>query len=500
MRISDRILDSIDFTAHAEAVAGGRYERFPPLVMDRCLADCTVRLVDHLRSVSAAGYPVTSEVLTMPRRGFGPRPISMTTPTVRTLYRALVGSLSADLPLDSRLQEKWEAHNEFGVPVARPLDVTYLVNVDIASCYEYVEHSRLSHELIMKTSKTDEAHAIVSVLSEVTGRSRGLPQLLSASDALADIYLQVIERHMFRLGHRQSRMVDDFKFIADDWGEANQAIEDAAECARELGLVLSTEKTNVRRSDTVHKQFEQASEFLDEHFKSARESMARIFDFWNSYSDPAEEEAVSPQHEGIIKDALYLILHEWADGLGPGSPEKHLHAKYLGPALGWLVDYQERLSDKLLTEIVFHHPLKLEGVCRYLVRRRDDVSNWNSLKALTSMPRQSPWAKLWMLRVADQLPCGNGSQRAVLDWAVNQLDDKHEIVRSEAAWLLAGTSTINADRLAELYSRASSLTRPALAASCGRLGLQKSAGVVRALLQDTKLTKPAYEWGQRSRD
>jgi hypothetical protein len=115
-------------------------------------------------------------------------------------------------------------------------------------------------------------------------------------------------------------------------------------------LVLSTEKTNIRRSDTVLNQAEEERRFLERYFGSARDSMARIRNFWNSYSDTSEDALVPEEEEAVIKDALFRILNEWVEG---AQPERPLYAKYLSPGSSGVGRAVHVLSDAQL----LWHPL-----------------------------------------------------------------------------------------------------------------------------------------------
>lgn len=498
MRVAGKLLDRLGLLKHATDTINDQFDRFPSLVMDRCLADSADLLVEHTVSMFQSDQPLVSEILTMPRRGFGPRPVIVTSPSVRTMYRSFVYQMAEDLPSDTRSGERWKAHSAFGRPMVPGGQPEYLVNLDIASCYEYVEHKHLLDELILRTSDVPVSEAIVQLLGEVTTRSRGLPQLSQASDILADAYLEIIERELLRAGYSVSRIADDFKICAGDWGTANAAIEDTAEFARNLGLVLSTEKTNIRKAQTLLQQEAEENDFFDFHFAIARDSLSTTNFLLGDYGD-VETNDVAPEIEEVIAEALRVIFQEWFARRDEDPP---LHVRYLSQALSGLARSGDRIPDKWLEEIVFRHPIRLENVCKYIFARRSEtLESWLSMDVLTSMRRQSPWAKIWLLHVADCIQSETScTESAVRDWARRQLGDKHELVRSEAAWFLSRFSDLDADSLGRLYSSASSLTRPALAAACGRSPLPTASGVVKALMQESKLARSAYKWGESQLD
>src|SRR6266511_1904366 len=152
MKIPQSVLSKLKLSDAAAEVVSGQFDRFPPLVLDRCIADCLSDLVMTIVASSQAGSKFAVETLTMPRRGFGPRPVTITAPATRAIYRALVQVLEGHLA-SNRTHEHWESHEQFGKPEipVLPWDEFYLVEFDIASCYEYVEHELLRDELIART-------------------------------------------------------------------------------------------------------------------------------------------------------------------------------------------------------------------------------------------------------------------------------------------------------------------------------------------------------------
>lgn len=114
------------------------------------------------------------------------------------------------------------------------------------------------------------------------------------------------------------------------------------------------------------------------------------------------------------------------------------------------------------------------------------------------MERQSPWSKLWLLEAASSLrtPRGQKDESAVTKWVHAQLKDPHETVRAEAAWYLSGRDEITEEKLSKLYIRATSITRPGLAAALGRVGTASGSPIAKAVRADSPLTARSFDWGQ----
>jgi RNA-directed DNA polymerase len=495
MKITMSSFNDLELSDAATRVTTGTFDRFPSLVMDRCLSGAQSLLIEHVISSFGAGHRVNSETLTIPRRGFGPRPVTITSPVVRVVYSALVESLSSDLPTDARGSDSWEYHEKFGGPDSSVVATDYLVEFDIASCYEYIDHEQLRDELLLRTMNVGMVQYVTELLHEISGRDRGLPQLSSDSDVLADAYLEIIERDILRSGFQVSRFADDFKIPAADWGAATGIIEDAAEIARRLGLILSTEKTNIRKADTIAEAKRKELEFFATYFAEATSALRTIDFLWAGYGD-TQILQIEPEQEDVIREALMRIFKDWYEAQPSDKP---LHASFLPPALGILGDADDRIPDDWLSEAIFRRPIRLDSVCNYLLARPEMDKNWISLDRIMSMPRQSPWAKIWLLNLADRLGAIEGSSEAsVQEWAKQQLADRHEVVRSEAAWFLASCNGVNQEDLTRIYRGASSLTRPAVAAACARLDVPESSGLMKAIKQDGKLTSAAVDWGRQA--
>ncbi|MGH7931089.1 MAG: hypothetical protein ACREQV_25230, partial [Candidatus Binatia bacterium] len=261
-------------------------------------------------------------------------------------------------------------------------------------------------------------------------------------------------------------------------------------------LVLSTAKTTIRKAATILQQEAEEQAFLAAHFHAAQEGFTVADFFFAGYREVEGKVIGNSEDEVIFAEALRRIFREWYERREDDPP---LHARFLARALVWLANMPGRVADKWLQEVVFRQPIQLESVCKYLLTRCQDevLDTWLTTDILTSMRRQSPWAKIWLLHVADKVPSERScTESEVRDWARRQLNDKHEVVRAEAAWFLGRFNDLDSHTLGGLYSRATSLTRPALAAACGRGGLSSGSGVVKALTQDNKLTRAAHQWGE----
>ncbi len=378
MRLDLSVLSKLALSEAASAVTSGHLDRLPPLVIDTCLKHETATLVRSVVADFQAGSVVRAETLTMPRRGFSPRPVTLLSPGVRTLYQALIATIAKSLT-PTRTREAWSRHQHFP-DITDASTAAYLVEFDIASCYEYIEHDRLRQELLTRTMDVPHVEAVVRLLGEIHGKARGLPQLNPSSDVLADTYLEVLERALLRTNGDVSRYADDFKVEARDWGQATQVIEDAAEQARELGLILATDKTVILKASTVANQRTATRSFFDRYFSEAQTALTKLDDFFSQgYGEPIE---VPRGQEETMAEALRLVFGDWYHGRKATEAPEDIsqHSQYLPAALLFSFDSDARIPDEWLNELVFHEPFRLENVCGYLLARPEHADNWRPLQ------------------------------------------------------------------------------------------------------------------------
>lgn len=498
MRIHASLVQTLNLSEAAEHIVTRRLDHFPALIIDRCLQTDTKLLAKYISSSYVAGTPVPAEILTMPRKGFGPRPVVITSAPARILYHALVSAIQHALPAPSRAPGNWDRHKRFGLGG----DYEYVVELDIASCYEYIDHRLLKDELLLRSMNLEVSEAIDVYLGDLLGQSRGIPQMQSASDLLADTYLSLLDRKLARSGYMSSRYADDIRVAAPDWETANSVIEQVAEMARQLGLILSSEKTAVFKASTLIDQDQEDANFFDKYFYQARDALTQLIVVGaGPYGEDEEVVEIAPEDKAAAQEAAWLIFHEWWDLVkkqGTDARPSGPQLRFLSSGLIALYDYKERIPDALLKDLVFHYPARLEQVSRYIVARGITAPSEDSLHSiytLANMGRQSAWSKLWLLHAIESVPRENPSVSGahLLQWVLDQLADRHETVRAQAAWLCSTIKQLTSAQLSEIYLHASPISHAALAAATARQeNLPKQ--VVSAIIGDSPLNEAAGKW------
>jgi hypothetical protein len=187
------------------------------------------------------------------------RPVPIVGIAERIAYRALTEWVLKDVVLPERTQDDYKAfaagpimHAFAGAGIQRLSDakVEYVVQADISSYYQYVDHGVLLNELENRTGKIDASRLLIELLGEIQGATYGLPQLLDPSDNLSEVYIQALERDVTRRIGQVWRFNDDFRLAVNGYGNAQQALEQLSAAARPLGLVLNDRKSSILRFDT----------------------------------------------------------------------------------------------------------------------------------------------------------------------------------------------------------------------------------------------------------
>src|SRR5215469_5449473 len=115
MHIETQLLKSLNLEKVVKANIKRWRDRFPPIIVERCLQGAESAVISYISTAYRSGAIVPSETLTMPKSGFGLRPVTVTDLASRLLYSALVDSIADALPVPTRGEGKWDEFRRFGV-------------------------------------------------------------------------------------------------------------------------------------------------------------------------------------------------------------------------------------------------------------------------------------------------------------------------------------------------------------------------------------------------
>jgi hypothetical protein len=128
---------------------------------------------------------------------------------------------------------------------------------DITGFYDNIDIGRLIRRLQDLTDQNDVLGLLSSCLNRWAGaRGRGIPQGHSASDVLAKVYVEPIDRMLQDEGLVHLRYVDDIRIFAHSELEASRAIALLSRLAYREGLSLQSAKTEIKAAADARPQFE----------------------------------------------------------------------------------------------------------------------------------------------------------------------------------------------------------------------------------------------------
>ncbi|PCC43886.1 reverse transcriptase domain-containing protein [Brevibacterium aurantiacum] len=492
-KISEKFVRALKLGEAASEIVSTPFIDMPELISERALKGSEKTLSEHAATNAIAGYSPMVEVIPMPKRGYGPRPVAVLSASSRVLYESIIQRLAPGLPEPSRKQG-FDLHLEFGVGPWDREDAR-IVDLDVAACYEYIDHRILQSELALQGLDANASEVLSGFLRNIFSREVGIPQALPASHLISDAYLERMERGLQRAGYRVNRFADDFRVIARDLSSAHKAIEIAVEEARSLGLTLADGKTNIRSPQDIRKIKKERDDLLQKYRDEAIDDLGSI-NFIQVDYDEFEIQEIDAADEDVDFAALMRIVEDWV----ASDPEQlTLHSSFGSRALRILKRAPDRIPDQWLIEIVSREPRYLRAVLLYVSERKEQKENWQTLSRLAELPRTSSWGRVWLLSISSSLPANAPEyQTKFLEWATTCLADKTEIVRAEAAWTLAGTGNISIGRVADLFVEASELTQCGIAAVAGRLDAKIPSGVGNAISGESRLVRSAYTWGTQN--
>lgn len=208
-KISEKFVRALKLGEAASEIVSTPFIDMPELISERALKGSEKTLSEHAATNAIAGYSPMVEVIPMPKRGYGPRPVAVLSASSRVLYESIIQRLAPGLPEPSRKQG-FDLHLEFGVGPWDREDAR-IVDLDVAACYEYIDHRILQSELALQGLDANASEVLSGFLRNIFSREVGIPQALPASHLISDAYLERMERGLQRAGYRVNRFADDFR-------------------------------------------------------------------------------------------------------------------------------------------------------------------------------------------------------------------------------------------------------------------------------------------------
>ncbi|MGH3834346.1 MAG: reverse transcriptase domain-containing protein [Pseudonocardiaceae bacterium] len=449
------------------------------------------------RQLSGEFLPTPEETVSVSKARHGVRPVAVWDLPSRLLYRALVGRLQDVLPKVNRGRKQWQAFERLPLEHGGP----YVLTADITACYQYVDYGFLSEELLVQGGDPQAVDALIALLSTTSGRSYGLPQQSRTSDALAEAFLDKLERALVRRDLRASRYNDDFRFACRSWSDVVRAIEVLSEEARIMGLTVNDHKTVTWRRARYKAHLDEADALRQEIADEAKLDLTKLDT--DDYDDSVV--VTPPDERDVDLLASARVLERWESvagrrGMVPTRRRaEHRAVLELLPLALATLGTEPGTDGEILTtcmRLLRYQQTATPAVGRYLSGRNDEGLVLDAFDGLLRRRAYvNGWQTWWLQQTVARMPgfaTGRGSP-ARLRWARNALGTAEHtpVLRAHAAMTLARHRQIGLDELLGIYARSSTTIRPVLVAAIALL--EPGAGVARAVKDDSTLHKWVYD-------
>src|SRR6266404_5304735 len=186
----------------------------------------------------------------------------------------------------------WREFREAGLRRVQE-GVPYVVMTDISGFYDNIDIATLVSDL--RQMRVPEL--LVAQLSSCLNRwteplKVGIPQGQSASDVLAKVYLNSVDRNLRAMDYGHFRYVDDFRIFCNDKAGAKRALLALTGLLRKRGLSLQAAKSEILRSDDARTRIEGVLPTLNSVSKRFVEAIARHIGADPYMSVPEAEQAL----------------------------------------------------------------------------------------------------------------------------------------------------------------------------------------------------------------
>jgi hypothetical protein len=245
----------------------------------------------------------------------------------------------------------------------------YVIVTDITGFYENIDIPTLISDL--KSCEIDRE--IVSNISKCLNKwcqvhGKGIPQGNSASDLLAKLYLDNVDRGMRNSGFKHLRYVDDIRIFCKNKSEAKKALIELSRLLRKRGLNLQSAKTKILTAKEAFNEIEGIQPVIETITEKIN---FEIFSFFNPspYNEPEEEDDDDTPLE-IIKETMNTYFINDGDENFDKTLFHFLINKLIKHKDAFALDYCLSILDK--------HPEETEYVLKYSKAFNENDENFLS--------------------------------------------------------------------------------------------------------------------------
>lgn len=441
-------LQVLDFEGAASAEAVAWRNLLPPEPWQVAVSRAPKEFGDYAKHALEVGRPSAASVVSRARKPHQQtRPVAVMGIAERIAYRALSEKVTSAITPADRSHDAYEAFIAGPIMAAvsggsRILTMgnmqdMYVVESDVASFYEYIDHHKLLGELQLRAMEVEHPRVLIRLLDETQGRTVGLPQLLDPSDELSEVYARIIERELKRRGFDVWRYNDDFRMLATGYDHAQSCLEALAREADRVGLVLNERKTRVVKLEN----------YLEWNFDYAvggdvefQPSQIRLSTAYGELSEEGLSEVAHGVFDRIGSDADY---EGHIDVANPSSDE----IGDMKVAVGIVTSQSDAYGMGYIEELFEFAPYLSHRLGAYMMALHEageDISPiWDAL--VGKGPVFNAWQRVWLVyvgRVAGLL-----TDAARSSWVNDQRSDPDPLLCAEACLAVAPQGYVTFDQV-----------------------------------------------------
>ncbi len=460
---SERFIEDLDIDGALAEEIDYVPDLLPKQLVDDAVAENRGQVAAYIREVSLAGIGVekAASVAALKWR-HGRRVVHALPLQERTLYRAVVNSISDDLEPRVRGREPFE---EFQLAPLGAEGARYVVMTDLANYYASIDLNRLAEELLRRTGRWEPVNWLRNFWEVTSGGLGGIPQMNPSSDRVGDTFADQLHRGLLRHGYAAWRYADDFRIACKSYGQCVEALEHLDEMARALGLMVNERKT---LTPSMNKYLEIVQGPQDRLEAINDEVKSNLTGF-----DPYSWTTVTPEEAEVLRESAERVIDLWAEERaedGEGRPDAIDMTPVLPQSILVLAVSQDDHALEHLDLLLRYEPQLMPVVARYL---RALAENGNLAVPVATAIQQvlerltlTKWQRLWLLNVMEVLPLMVVfGESWLVDWMRGEARDSSLPLRCQAIWSLAKSRELPRDLWEGAFSAGSRYSSPFVAAS-----------------------------------
>jgi Reverse transcriptase (RNA-dependent DNA polymerase) len=259
----------------------------------------------------------------------------------------------------------WKQFRERSMALIDP-SVNYVVCTDVVTFYDSVLHKELLSDLL---EAGEDEPLSKFLIGDLLGRwsltnGRGIPQGLSASDVLAKLYLNRVDRMATQAGVTHLRYVDDIRIFCASLADARRALLELQRLLRGRGLAIQSSKTSLLRADEARVQFDGIQPVLLPIARKFSASIAAAAGLDTDYMSPSE---IASALVGLDSPPTELLRQTYR-AYFIDEPRRKFEKTLFHFVLGRLGMARDAFAASHAVSLLAEHPQESAYVLKYLAQ------------------------------------------------------------------------------------------------------------------------------------